>query len=82
MLNHADLRDANLDPLVIAPGRHYATNLEGTQLRCADLRGARLRHAILRNADLTEANLSNADLQDSALEGAKMTLRKAAAQKS
>ena len=80
MLNHADLRDANLDPLPIAPGREFVTNLEGAQLRCADLRGARLRRAILRGADLTEANLSNADLQDSTLEGAKLTqARKAAA---
>jgi uncharacterized protein YjbI with pentapeptide repeats len=38
-----DLRDANLEPLALEPGRAYPTNLENAQIRCADLRGAKLR---------------------------------------
>jgi uncharacterized protein YjbI with pentapeptide repeats len=56
----ADLRDAQMGPLMIAADRLLSCNLAGASLKVADLARADLRGAILTGADISRANFTNA----------------------
>ena len=66
-LNGADLRGAQLGPLMIAADRLLPADLTGTCLRGADLSGADLKRAVLVGADLSRAKLFGACLRESDL---------------
>ena len=70
LLNHADLRDTKLGPLLISGGRLLPARLDNAQARYVDLRGSDLRRARLSGCDMSFANLVDADMRDSEMQGA------------
>lgn len=73
-LSRCDFTDANLSPLVLAPGRAMPVNMSGASLRysCfknADMQQMKLVNADLSYADLTGCNLSKADMTGANLNG-------------
>jgi uncharacterized protein YjbI with pentapeptide repeats len=80
LLNHTDLRDTKLGPLMIAGGRLLPSRLDNAQARYADLRGADLRRARLSGSDLSYSNMTDADMRDTEtlgtdFSGAKLSTR-------
>ena len=59
----ADLREAQLGPLVITHDRILPVDMTEAVLRNADLSGADLRHACLKRADLTRARFLGAQVR-------------------
>jgi uncharacterized protein YjbI with pentapeptide repeats len=66
-LNGADLREAQLGPLVIGKDRLMPCDLTRAMIKSADLRGADLRHTVLAHADLSRSDLTGAHLRDTNL---------------
>jgi len=56
----ADLREAQMGPLILGSDRLLSCDLSGAVLKFADLTGADLRRAIFRNADVSRANFRGA----------------------
>src|SRR5262249_54973841 len=78
-LSNADLREANLGPLLIANDKLLPARLEKSDARYADFRGADLRQASFGEADLafsnfTGASLRAADFRGATLQGIKLSL--------
>jgi uncharacterized protein YjbI with pentapeptide repeats len=69
-MGSADLRDAQMGPLLLGGDRILPCNLHLASLKGADLARADLRHAILTEADLSRANFTNAMLRQANLNGA------------
>lgn len=57
----ADLRRANLQPLVMANNKNKIVDLTNANFRHADLRGADFKYAVLDGADFAYAQLEGAD---------------------
>ena len=73
ILREADLRGAQLGPLMIGAERLLPADLTGACLRGAELSGADLNRAILVGADLGRATLFGASLRQADLTGAVTT---------
>ena len=69
-LSGADLRDAQMGPLLLGADRTLPCNLTGAKLKNTDLARADCRHAIFVDADLSRANFTNAMVRQANLTNA------------
>ena len=72
-VNGADLRQAQLGPLMIGADRLLPADLTGACLKGADLSGADLKRANLTDTDLSRATFLGACLRQTDLTGAVTT---------
>ena len=68
-LSGADLREAQMGPLLLGADRVLPCDLTGAQLKAAELAGADLRQAILADADISRADFSGAFLRQANFTG-------------
>ena len=73
LLNGADLREAQLGPLLLTADRLLSADLTDAILRGADLTGADLRRAVMVGADLGRAVLHGAQTRQTDLTDANLT---------
>jgi uncharacterized protein YjbI with pentapeptide repeats len=74
ILNHANLRGANFDPLLFgeegASQRFCPCNFENASMRYANFENANLKNAMFKGADLSYANFKGCDLRGADFTGA------------
>ncbi|HKP78251.1 MAG TPA: pentapeptide repeat-containing protein, partial [Phenylobacterium sp.] len=65
----ADLREAQMGPLLLGADRVLPTNLTHAQLKGCDLTGADVRHALFVEADLSRSNFTRSLLKQADFTG-------------